>query len=347
MKLASNAVAEVTAKGNVRITASNGDKYKSFLLQNTLFVPKLRTNLLSVAKIVDKDHNVTFTKMRAYIKDVNGAIKFIADREGDLFLVKTEPDVVNAAISIKSEEMEWHILLGLLNRRDLNLMMQKEAVTGLKFKTDVFSSCDTCAAGKITSTPFPKGSQDTSTLFEIVHTDLCGPMRTESNGGARYLLTFTDNFSRWTEIYLLHRKSEITEKFIEYKNYVETHTGMKIKTLQSDNGNEFINSGMDRILKDSGIRNRLTAPYTPQQNGIAERKNRTFIQPARCMLIDSALPASFGGGSSFSSMLHQKSMHRQAIGSPNTVRKMDGQTSRRSTPEKIRNKNISSRQINQ
>lgn len=296
VKLASNTTAAVTAKGDVRVVASDGKQDKTFLLHNTLHVPTLRTNLLSVAKIVDNGYSVVFTKNQATVKDKNGSVRLVAKREGDLFLADTKPNIACAVSSEKEDVIEWHRRLGHLNRKDMNLMKQKEAVTGLDFRVDAdCPPCDTCAAGKITRAPFPKGSQGTSSLLEVVHTDLCGPMRTESIGGARYLLTFTDDYSRWTEFYLLRNKSEVTTKFMEYKNLAETHTGMKIKAIQSDNGREFVNMGMDHILKKSGIRNRLTAPYTPQQNGVAERKNRTLIEPARCMLIDSGLPTSFWG----------------------------------------------------
>lgn len=128
-----------------------------------------------------------------------------------------------------------------------------------------------------------------------MHADLCGLMRTQSQGGARYLLTLTDDYSRWTEIHLLRDKSQVSSKFAEYENFVETQTGKKIKALQTDNGKEFCNVAMDRILSESGIRRRLTAPYTPQQNGVAEGKNRTLIGAARSMLVDSGVPQSFWG----------------------------------------------------
>lgn len=112
VKLASDATAEVTAKGDVIITTSNGRTDKSFLLQNTLHVPNLRTNLLSVSKIVDKDYTVVFTKNHAHVKDKNGTLKITANREGDLFLIRTEPvDSASAVSDVKSDETEWHIRL--------------------------------------------------------------------------------------------------------------------------------------------------------------------------------------------------------------------------------------------
>lgn len=295
INLASDATATVTAKGDVQIKVSNDKQDKSITLQNALYVPTLRTNLLSVAKIVDKRHQVLFTENRAYVQDSDGNVKMIADRVGNLFYLREGHDTAcTASTTAFNDAKEWHQRLGHLDWRDMLFMLRNEVVTGLKFKaSDIPHDCDICTVGKMATLPFPKGNKRTKAPLEIVHTDLCGPMRTESQGGARYILTFTDDYSRWTEVYFLKNKSEVSIKFLEYKNYAETSTGKRIKALQSDNGKEFCNSIMENILKQFGIRRRLSAPYTPQQNGIAERKNRTLIESARCMLEESGLPKSF------------------------------------------------------
>lgn len=167
------------------MTVLNGKEDKSFLLLNTLYIPSLCTNLLSVAKIVDKGYSVVFDQTCAKIKDKNENIKLIAKRQGDLFFVDSEPNVANVVENAKSDENKWHVRLVYLNNKDLRSMMQNESVTGLNFKLDSEQSpCNTCVASKITREPFPKKSQGTSTSLEIVHTDLCGPMRTQSIGGA-------------------------------------------------------------------------------------------------------------------------------------------------------------------
>lgn len=256
VKLASDTTAEVTATGNVRAVASNGKQEKNFTFENTLLVPSLRSNLLSVAKIVDKGNTVVFTNTGASVKDPRGNVRLTAKREGNLFILHTKPEIESAVSNDNVDFVKWHKRLGHLNCKEMNIMVQKELVTGIDSDLKLDSSlCETCAAGKITRLPFPKQSQRASSLLEIVHTDLCGPMRTTSLGGARYLLTFTDDYSRWTEIYLLRTKSEVASKFKEYKEFAETHTGAKIKALQSDNGKEFVNTCMDHILKDAGIRN--------------------------------------------------------------------------------------------
>jgi hypothetical protein len=102
----------------------------------------------------------------------------------------------------------------------------------IKFNNaNIPSCCDTCLAGKFTSLPFAIRRNRASEVLDIIHTDLCGPMRTNSFGEARYFITFIDDYSRWCEIYFLKDKSEAAEKFEEYKNLVETRTGHKIKAV--------------------------------------------------------------------------------------------------------------------
>jgi hypothetical protein len=120
-------------------------------------------------------------------------------------------------------------------------------------------------------------------------------MRLASKGGARYVLTFMDDFTRKSDIYLLKLKSEVLDTFIRYKAAVERQSGCNIKTIRTDNGGEFCNQKMDDYLRRVGIRHELTTVYTPQQNGGAERLNRTLVEKVRCLLRDSGLPEDFWG----------------------------------------------------
>jgi len=116
-------------------------------------------------------------------------------------------------------------------------------------------------------------------------------MRVNSLSGSQYFATFINDKSRWCEIHFLKKKSEVAEKFKEYKSMVEKRTGRKIKAVQSDNGTEYSSHYLEDFLKQESVKHELTVEYTPQQNG--ERKNRTLVEMARCMLIQSGLPAGF------------------------------------------------------
>ena len=149
--------------------------------------------------------------------------------------------------------------------------------------------------GKQTAKPFNHTSDRCKNLLDIVHSDVCGPFNVSTMGGARYFVTFIDNHSRWCVVYLLKRKDEVFEKFTQYKNMVENITGRNVKALQTDNGTEFCNEKFDNLLASSGIRRRLSAPRTPEQNGLAERKNRTLVEAVRYLSIHSGLTLSFWG----------------------------------------------------
>lgn len=195
LKLASSATTQVRAKGDVTVFTSDGKHDK---LENTLFVPDLRNNLISVAKIVDKNNDVLFTTNNAYILDTTGKVKLVADRDGDLFFLRDGSSAACLASDIKNSSAKvWHQRLGHLNFRDMSSMMEKQLVMGMDFKNDVdLRSCKPCAAGKLASTPFPKIAERSPVTLGIIHADLCGPMRNTSKGGALYFLTLTDDHTR-------------------------------------------------------------------------------------------------------------------------------------------------------
>lgn len=117
-----------------------------------------------------------------------------------------------------------------------------------------------------------------------------------SNGGARYFMTITDDYSRWGDVYFLKSKDEAPSKLIEFIEKAERQTGLRVKEVQirqSDNGTKFCNRTLDSYFKRKDIKCRLTAPHTPQQNGVAKRRNHTLVDSARCMLMQADFPNSF------------------------------------------------------
>lgn len=145
--------------------------------------------------------------------------------------------------------------------------------------------CKTCAKTKICVKPFTQATEKCEKyLLSVVHSDICGPINTTSIGGSRYFAAFIDDKSRYTSVYFLKTKDAVFEAFKEYRAMAEKQTGFKIKTLRSDNGREYISNAFESYLKQNGILRQLTVPYTPQQNGVAERANRTLVEMARAML---------------------------------------------------------------
>ena len=129
----------------------------------------------------------------------------------------------------------------------------------------------------------------------LIHYDVCGPMPVQARSGSFYFITFTDDFSRFGWVYLIRYKSEAFVKFKEFKNEVEKQSRKSIKTLQSDRGGKYLSTEFTQFLKDNGILAQLTPPYTPQINGVSERRNRTLLDMVRYMMSFSKLPISLWG----------------------------------------------------
>lgn len=281
----------ILCSGDVKITTLAGDCNFDVEIKDVFCVPKLTTNLLSISQLIRKGNKVEFTKDSCEIYNQNGTLVAYASLENGVYKLKIQENI--SAAAILSGEI-WHRRLGHINSDCLNKM--QNAVNGmtLEHKVDITkSTCTVCCEGKQSRLPFTHvGSRNTEVL-NTIHTDICGPMECNSIGGSRYFVLFVDDFSRMTAIYFLKNKSDALEKFKEYKAVAENQTNRKIKILRSDNGGEFCNAEFSIYLKKMGIVHQTTCPYTPEQNGLCERMNRTIVEKARCMLFDAELTKIF------------------------------------------------------
>ncbi|KAL0391272.1 UNVERIFIED_CONTAM: Copia protein [Sesamum latifolium] len=149
-------------------------------------------------------------------------------------------------------------------------------------------------AGKACRKPFGKAKRATHPL-ELVHSNICGPMNVRARHGAFYFLTFIDDYSRYGSVYLLSHRSEALDCFKRFLAEVENQREVNLKVFRTDRGREYLSEQFKQICEDKGIIRQLTIPYTPQQNGVAERRNRTLLEMARSMMAQANLPISFWG----------------------------------------------------
>lgn len=282
-------------KLNVKLQGSATNKIK---LCDTMFVPEFRNNLLSVSQMADKNYTVTFYKNCAKVKRPDNSVAMIAKREGELYVMDEieSSSKAHASSLMKNSTSKlklWHERLGHLNLNDLKKITTNEMATGFKvnIREENFN-CETCHLGKIHQLPFKVSENRAKDVLGVVHSDICGPMRTTSLGGARYFATFIDDKTRYTEVVILKKRSDIINAFKNYMRRMKSETGKNIKVLPTDNAKEYLSREFTDLLESEGIRRQLTVEHTPQQNEVAERANRTLVEMARCLLLQSKLPLS-------------------------------------------------------
>ena len=174
----------------------------------------------------------------------------------------------------------------------MNLLVQKDLVRGLPNKEFTKDGIfDSCQKGKQRKTSFK--SKPFSSIEEplmLLPMDLFRPVNIMSISKKKYALVIFEDFTRFSWIFFLHSKDEVSQLIINHIRNVETRSKWKVATIRSDNGTEFRNSSMREFCESKGISQTFSAPRTPQQNGVVERKNKTLIEAARTMLEDSKLP---------------------------------------------------------
>lgn len=293
--VANGAKARSKGRGSGRIGVVDGaGRKRDVPVEGVLYVPEMKSNLLSVKRLVQKGFVVTFDASGAKI--LRGEkVCAVVESAGNLFVLRQTDESVSMATTSNECIHTWHRRLG---HRDCEAIVKLQDLTdGMKLRScKCTEECEVCIQGKMQRKPFPKVStSESSEVMDLVHTDICGPMRTKTFGGRRYFITFIDDHSKYTVVYLLRAKSEAIEKLEEYVQLMKTQFGKVPKILRSDRGGEYTGKKVKAFLKRHGVIGQFTAPYTPQQNGTAERKNRYLVEMARCMLIDANLDNRFWG----------------------------------------------------
>ena len=298
--LGDNGVVEAIGKGSMLVETCVDNKVKRIRIHDVLYVPKLHTNLLSVSKLVARGLNVHFNTMGCKVRTQRGEVVAMATMEANLYQLDLKvigggDASAKALTSAHGSAMElWHKRLGHLHVNGVKGLQSMVVGMDLGKGASQMLACEGCVEGKQARASFPSdGGTRATQVLELVHSDVCGPMKTLSFGGARYFVTFIDDFSRKMWVYILKSKDQVLNKFEEWKAMVETQTGHKVKVLRSDNGGEYTSKAFDAFLSKHGIVRQTSAPYTPQQNGVAERANRTIVEMARCMLYAQGLGREF------------------------------------------------------
>ena len=271
----------------------------SNFINDVYLVDGLKYNLLSISQLCDKGNKVIFDKDKCEIQNIEtGNVILVAPRNNNVYAMFSNQIAGNelTCLKAKSDEQKlWHRRLGHINLHTMHKLASMELVRGLpKMDINFDEMCSSCVKGKQTRSSFkPKKVVSTSRPIELLHIDLCGPMRIKTPKGKQYILVVVDDFSRFTWTFFLKEKSEALQNFIDLCKELQTLKNLPIVSVRSDHGKEFENLKFDLFCSKYGISHNFSAPRTPQQNGVVERKNRTLEDMSRTMLLEINLPKYF------------------------------------------------------
>lgn len=251
------------------------------ILRNVLYVPELARNLISVSQLTSDGHSVSFDSNGCTITNSEGVVILQGKRSQNLY--ETE-----ASCNLSEREL-WHGRLAHCSPANLSKTLALSNIHLKNCKDQLF--CEICQLANAKSHSF--GIRQTTKRdipLRTIHADVCGPIHPASPEGFQYMLTFTDDATRYCHVFFMKKKSEVYSKFIEYHKLAERSCGTKLVELFSDNGGEFKNREMTLYCKRFGITQNFTTPYTPALNGVAESMNRILWNKARTALLQSGLP---------------------------------------------------------
>jgi len=192
-----------------------------------------------------------------------------------------EAEALVASASQEEMTMTWHCKLGHMSEQGLKILVECNLIPGLKSVNLQF--CEHCVTSKQHRLMFGRSTARSKHILELIHSDVWESPEM-SLGGAKYLVSFIDDYSRRLWVYPIKKKSDVFAIFKEFKAKLELELGKKIKCLRTDNGGEYIDGDFQTFCRQAGIQRHFTVAHTPQQNGIAERMNRTLLERTRAIL---------------------------------------------------------------
>ena len=294
VKLGNNTSMVVIGKVNIRLQV-DGMVQK---ITGVFYIPELKNNLLSIGQLQEKGLAILFQNNickvyhseRGLIMDT----KMSGNRMFRLHAVSQPVMPTFLSATIEETVQLWHYRYRHLSYKGLKTLQEKNMVSGLPELKSPSKLCDDCMVGKQHRASFPKKRNWRATqILQLIHADICGPLKPNSNSGKRYLITFIDDFSRKFWVYFLAEKAEAFVTFKIFKIHVEKETDSTIKCLRTDRGGEFMSQEFKNFFDNNGIQRQLTAAYSSQQNGVVERKNRTIMNMVRSMLSSKKVPKTF------------------------------------------------------
>ena len=304
IECASGDIFTANQKGTINISITSDPTYGlpnvPVTLTNVIYVPKLQANLLSVGRMTNSSVNVAFSKTHSSIT-FRGKLLAYAPKVNNLFACVALTETKELAnIAKYSDEpariVLWHHRLAHTNYHTLESMKRLNTITGFDPGSHYgpVDRCVDCPFGKQVRAPFKHTETPPNEIGDLVVSDVCGPFET-SLGGYKYFVTWLDVKTRHATVNFIKDKScaTLTDSLNNYRNWLATQTGAKIKRIRTDNGGEYTGTNFEDVCRQNGIIHETTSPYTPEHNGIAERYNRTLQEGALTLQHDANLSSRF------------------------------------------------------
>lgn len=281
----------MAAKGRGTIDAElyNGTMWIKRQLLNVLWVPNLcEIGLISLGVLTDRGFKIEMKDKSLKVIDNNKVILTGNRNYNNLYSLKIR--MIEQTAHIGSIKL-WHERLAHVSPGTVLRMEKSNIVKGMeKMDTKEKFFCEGCAYGKMCKQPYKSKTTKCNEIGAVIHADVCGKMEVESLNRSLYYVEFKDEASHYTKVYFMHTKDQVLKRLKQFVAEQRAETGRIMKTFFSDNGKEFDNDGVKEFLLNHGIKHQTSAAYNPQQNGRAERENRTLVEHAKCMIHAKELP---------------------------------------------------------
>ena len=284
VKFGDGSCVEIEGKGSILFQSKT---YEQILVKDIYYIPDLKSNILSLGQATEV--GCDFRMRQNYLTVHDPSERFLVkvmrspNRLYKIGLKIGRPVCLNRRV--EDDTWKWHAKLGHVSFKTIKMMFQQGMVHVLPEVKEEKKLFESCMVGKQTRQAFPNATMfRASKPLELLHADLCGPITSSTLAHNRYIFVIVDDFSRYMWSILLKEKSEDFCRFKAFKSVVENDLGKEIMTLRTDRGGEFTSKEFNDFCDTSGIKRHLTLPYTPQQNGVVERRNRTLMEMTRSML---------------------------------------------------------------
>jgi transposase InsO family protein len=293
---------EVSCEGKLWLDTDNGP----VILCGVLLVPSFEVNLCSEGRLADKGLYIVKTSTTATVRDSKTREEVInGTRQNDLYRLNctirrpSHPAALVATAHVLPDVPLFHRRLGHPSVKATKKLLLSNAVIGVDQTAGMqlalpTGTCLICQKGKATRASFPQSRHRASAPCALIHSDLMGPFTAASIGGAVYVVTFIDDFSGYGEAIPIKRKTDVYDELQQVLARWQRQSGYQVKRIRSDRGTEY-KGQIAAYLRSEGIVHETSTAYTPEQNGRAERFNRTILDRVRCMLAEFELPTILWG----------------------------------------------------